>query len=497
MPRRTLLFFVSLALVVLVVASVVAGVTGRSADRALDRARSVQEREAEEAGRGGGTEELQEQLEGTQDRLDALKAARLNGTFGEKIQIQAAPVAGWAGEQVVDPTADDWEPAIAADPNAPFVYLITTRYGAAKPCPGNCPTPYIALEISSDDGATWGASRPLCACKGSGQFDPIIEVVPGTGWVYALYMNGFNVVFTKSTDHGQTWSTPVPTWGNVSWNDKPVIAMSNDGKDVYVSWNGPQGGDPWIAQSHDFGNTWTQTKVVDGPRYFFAYDADVLNDGTVVFSESSIEYGGPGGSAVGVVQFHAFVSKNGGTSWQNVLVDTVELGEPCVAEGCSSDFYLGHSGVSADANGRLVYVYDGATTPGGKQFTFARSSTNGGVSWSARTTLSVAGEQATAPTVEARGSGDVRVWYAQTNAGSHDAWNIWYRSSTNGGSTWSAPVKISDATSGADYKTTNGFLEFYGDYGEIAITNTGKTIGVWGEGFSWNGPGGSWFNRQL
>jgi hypothetical protein len=326
MRRRTLLLSGSLALVVLVVASVVAGIAGRSAGLApVDRARSEQEREAEEAGRGGGAEELQEQLEGTQDRLDALKAARANGTFGEKIQIQAAPVAGWAGEQVVDPTADDWEPAIAADPNAPLVYLITTRYGAPKPCPGNCPTPYIALEISSDGGATWGASTPLCACKGSGQFDPIIEVVPGTGWVYALYMNGFNVVFTKSTDHGQTWSTPVPTWGNVSWNDKPVIAMSNDGRDVYVSWNGPQGGDPWIAQSHDFGSTWTQTKVVDGPRYFFAYDADVLNDGTVVFSESSIDYGGPGGSAVRSRKAGAAAgprsSRNSSRArWQNVLL---------------------------------------------------------------------------------------------------------------------------------------------------------------------------------
>jgi hypothetical protein len=30
----------------------------------------------------------------------------------------------------------------------------------------------------------------------------------------------------------------------------------------------------------------------------------------------------------------------------------------------------------------------------------------------------------------------------------------------------------------------------------IAITDRGKTIAVWGEGFSWTGPGGVWFNRQ-
>ena len=42
----------------------------------------------------------------------------------------------------------------------------------------------------------------------------------------------------------------------------------------------------------------------------------------------------------------------------------------------------------------------------------------------------------------------------------------------------------------------NGFLEFYGDYGEIAVTNRGKTVAVWGEGFSWLGPGNVWVNVQ-
>jgi hypothetical protein len=443
----------------------------------------------------GAADERLEQRLTTELRLDALRQARAAGRFDRRAPTVNAPAPGWVGEQLMNPGTDDWEPAIAADPNGPWVYMLVTRY-APKPCPGNCPSPWTALEISSDGGATWSAGRPLCACKGSGQFDPIIEVVPSTGHVYAVYMNGFNVVFTKSTNHGQTWSAPVKTYGNVSWNDKPVLATSDDGRHVYVSWNGPSGGDPWVAQSHDAGATWTQTKLVDGPRYFFAFDADVLPNGTVVFSQSSLTYTGQGGSAEGVVQHHAFVSTNQGASWTNVLVDTVELGEPCVAAGCSSDFYLGHSALSADAAGNLVYLYDGATTPGGKQSIFVRRSTNGGLGWSGRTAISATGEHATAPAVESRGTGDVRAWYAQTNSGSHDAWNIWYRSSTDGGATWSAPVKISDAVSGADYKTAAGFLEFYGDYGEVAITNTGKTIAVWGEGFSWTGPGGAWFARQ-
>src|ERR1700752_3600487 len=107
-------------------------------------------------------------------------------------------------------------------------------------------------------------------------------------------MNGFNVMFTKSTNHGQTWSTPVKTYGSVSWNDKPVIAVSNDGTDVYVSFNGPTGGDAWVAQSHNGGASWSQVKIVDSTRYVFAFDADVAADGTVYFGESSLLYGGGG-----------------------------------------------------------------------------------------------------------------------------------------------------------------------------------------------------------
>jgi BNR/Asp-box repeat len=437
-------------------------------------------------------EEAEEQRETTELRLEALREARARGVAGKTDRIEHFTAPGWVGEQLMDPRTDDWEPAVAADPSSPFVYLITTRYGESKPCPGNCPIPHIAIEISGDNGQTWTDGSPLCACKGSGQFDPIIEVVPDTGHVYAVWMNGFNVVFQKSTDHGETWSSQVSTWGQVSWNDKPVLATSDDGRDVYVSWNGPTGGDPYVAQSHDFGESWTQTKLVDSRRYFFAFDADVLPDGTVIFSESSFDYSGPAGSAVGQVSQHAFISRDAGATWQNQVIDSVELGEPCETEGCYADFYAGHSAVTADEDGDLVFAYDGATVPLGPQRTFVRRSTDGGQTWSARSPVSTAGRMSTGPAAEATGDDDVRLWYAERNPA--DRWNIFYRRSIDGGLTWSAPVRISDAVAGAKYKNEDGFLEFYGDYGEVAVMNDGRTFATWGEGFSWLGPGGTWFN---
>lgn len=457
-----------------------------------------------EVGRGGPgvaetNPEAAEQAEKAQERREAWEAAVRAGTAGQKPPISAAPAPGWAGEQPLDTAADDWEPAIAADPAAPWVYALATRYGTAKPCPGNCPSPWIALEISADGGATWTEGVPLCACKGSGQFDPIIEVVPNTGAVYAVYMNGYNVVFVKSTNHGSTWSAPVKTYGNVSWNDKPVLAVSDDGRDVYVSFNGPTGGDPWVAQSHDFGATWSQRKLTDSARYVFAFDADVAPDGTVYFAETSILYGGGGNKGTtpsAPVEEHVYVSTDRGATFVDRDVASVQPGLTCVAAGCTPDYYLGHSALSVDAAGRVVLLYDGASTAGGPQSIYAVSSTNRGATWSSPVVLSASGTHSVSPAVEAGAASDVRAWYAQTTGLDVDAWNVWYRRSTDGGATWSAAVRISDATSGAAYKTAAGFLEIYGDYGEIAITSTGRTIAIWGEGLSYTGPGGVWYNRQ-
>ena len=457
------------------------------------------------AGNGGATlltpgrarAERIEQATATDRRLNAAKDARRSGRLGQTEPIVTAASPGWAGEQLASPTADDWEPAIAAHPTASWVYMLTTRYTGPNACGNRCPTPFLVLRRSNDGGATWMPDQFLCACRGQkGQFDPIIEVVPTTGHVYSVWMNDFDVYFSKSIDNGTTWSAPVKTYGKVSWNDKPVLAVSDGGQHVYVAWNGPTSGDPFIAQSHDAGATWTQTKVVDSPRYYFAFDGDVLPNGTVVFSQSSISYTGPGASPEGQVQVHAIRSTNQGSSWSNVVVDAVELGEECVADGCSSDYYLGHSAVSADANGALVMLYDGATTGGGSQTIWSRRSTDGGATWTARAALSSAGLFSSFPAVESRGSGDVRAFYMQQDAGP-DAWNVYYRASTDGGVSWSSAVKISDATSGTPYKSSAGFREPYGDYGEAAITSAGKFIGVWGEGDSYTGPGGTWINRQL
>ena len=102
--------------------------------------------------------------------------------------------------------------------------------------------------------------------------------------------------------------------------------------------------------------------------------------------------------------------------------------------------------------------------------------------------LSTPGQNTIAPTVEAISNGDVRTWFAVQNETGR--WNVFFRRSTDGGATWGARVKFSDAITGAGYKNASGFLEFYGDYGEIAVTSEGATIGVWARRSATTAPAG-------
>ena len=223
-------------------------------------------------------------------------------------------------------------------------------------------------------------------------------------------------------------------YGNVSWTDKPEVTRSVDGKDVYVSWNGPQGGDLYVGVSHDFGETWTQQKLTDAERYYYAYDARVLPNGTVMFSESSVVYGAGQRAVDGQVWHHAVISRDRGATWQNVVVDAVrERRDRVSPRGAAHDFYAGQTSVAIDPSGQLAFAYEGADTCGGHSvFTCRRRTTAAGrgaracrCRWPARTRP---GRASTSPA-----PASVRIWYMQTAGGDPDAWNVWFRSSFDGG----------------------------------------------------------------
>jgi hypothetical protein len=412
----------------------------------------------------------------------ATVVAVLGGLFGA-VSAQAAAT-GWAGEVLVGGTGDDWEPSIAADPNAPYVYVMYNRFGGTKACQ-HCPSPAMLVQTSSDGGVTFGPEHFICTCSGvSSQYDPVLRTT-STGAVYASWMNTSTIVFSKSTDHGATWTTPLKV-SSKSWSDKDWMGTSADGKDVYIAWESRSV--YYVTSSHDFGATFsTPIKInSDTGKYRYANGFEVLPNGTAVLSDSSYPNGS--GKASGVVDIEVWRSTNGGASWSRVVLDQVTTG---VDFDTSSTTAL-----ASDANGALVAEYTGATAVGGTGHVYVRRSTDSGLTWSARTELTPIGGSGNAsfPAIAGTGSGGFRAMWQESRSGS---WNTYFRSSADGGATWIAEQDISDASGGASYKTAAGYGGPYGDYGAIDVTNAGKAIGAWGEGVSFStGPGGIWVNRQ-
>ena len=76
-------------------------------------------------------------------------------------------------------------------------------------------------------------------------------------------------------------------------------------------------------------------------------------------------------------------------------------------------------------------------------------------------------------------------------------WNIYYRESTDYGSTWSNSVKLSTTSSYfGGFQSVDGFQFPYGDYGGISIDSDDNTHIVWGEGLGWYAGGTVFYATQ-
>lgn len=412
-------------------------------------------------------------------------------TVVERAPSASAAATGFDAERVWS-GHDDWEPAVAADPSSSFVYQLTTRYSGPKAC-SNCPFPVIVFRASADDGATWGPDRFFPITR-KPQNDPQIEVATD-GTIYAAWLDDYRpgVKFIKSADRGVTWSEPIAFTGKgkkPAWSDRPVLAISPDGRDVYVAFNAS---DSWVAASHDYGVSFAPAvKTSNDTRYWFHSAGAVAPDGDVFFATADYSQDYSGDSHVGVLK-----SSNGGATWAHTRLDTSSEMPDCPwAVGCYFGFFGPSVGVAVDLAGTVVVAYHAGGAPGAPQPMYVRTSTNGGSTWSTRQQVSVPDPAVHNgfPALGAGGAaGDFRLVWQDTRGGGTNAWNTWFRETANGGATWSAAVRLSDQTSGAPYKHANGYRFPYGDYLEIAVDAGGRNHIIWGEGDSFTGPGGTWY----
>lgn len=439
----------------------------------------------------GSTRESRRASEDRRRETDEVDRAGVPARAGP---VRRDPANGWLGAQVFG-RGNDWEPATAADPSAPFVYILTTRYSGRGPLAcSTCDLPDMALRISSDGGRTFGRVRYLQPNVPGGQFDPQIAT-DGVGDVFACWMDGKSrIVFSKSVDHGLTWTPARVVSHGAGWGDHPWLGVSPSGAHVYIGFNHAAS---WIAQSHEGGATWLPpVQVSTDDRYYFANGTAVLDDGTVVVSTASyaLPYSTVGRHAP--IEIAVVRSTDAGATFDTTVVDTVQQPRDCVSEGCPLGHYGGHA-VLARSDDELVVSYDGALVAGGDQYVWTRRSNDWGATWSARLRLSprVPGLVAMNPASIGADGGEIRVAWQDSRNGPF-RWNTFVRMSHDGGLTWSPAIDVSDVSSGYGYLHPSGYDADYGDYMQVAITSAGTTFAVWGAAFGYNGPGGTWFNLQ-
>jgi hypothetical protein len=278
----------------------------------------------------------------------------------------------------------------------------------------------IGFARSGNGGRTFGASMPVLGTglSGSSVWDPALAVAPD-GTVYVSYMIRSTVATSGggsvgemtpavavSVDHGRSFArvsklpVPMPTVQTGNWGDRDFIAVGPDGS-VYVTW--------------DYGPRADQVKFI------------CAQVGSCVFAAGD---------------FNAVIqrSSDGGRTWS--MPATISPGFPLGGVWAAP--------IVAEANGTLDVLYNQhptdpttfALSSGGEYFT---RSTDGGTTWT--TPVAVDPHAGTTSLQEwwidvslaVDPEGTLYAAWDTQHDGRDTAWLAW---SSNGGQTWSAPLRV-------------------------------------------------------
>lgn len=418
-------------------------------------------------------------------------------------RVAAAPAApvrlGFCG-------GDDWEPTLVRQGS--LIVVAITHYPGATACDAaSGAANSIDIQTSTDGGVTWTAPHPAWTAPVAGvtytkQADPSLAI-DAVGNVYLAFLGyGINgghtdVVVTKSTNGGASFATAVTTNSQDCKNcdhEKLIAAPSG----LYVAYT--QGANHFIANSTDGGATWTQSTVLKADAVAFAEGGVVDPQGNVLFAWADCQSSSCSG--VPAVDYRVSRTTAGSLATTFTSVGTAVQGPDCPFQSCGFAYWSPQSSIGIGAGG-TIYLATGqgasATTRKSPPIVNLFRSADG-VSWTSlgrvddKTASGCAGAACYAlfPTVVGGAAGSVSVAWMDDRAGSPidhtNGWNVWLRTSSNGGSSWpSASVKVSAYDPTQAQSQPNGFMFPYGDYMGMGINGCGSPMLTWGEGQDWVG----------
>lgn len=322
--------------------------------------------------------------------------------------------------------------------------------------------PTAALSVgspSSDTGSYTESGTAMvsagCSSVSNGEVEQAVDT--RLGYVYEEWMGCGGVAFSRSTDGGLTWSTPMSVPGSASssknsWD--PALAVAPDGT-VYAVFMRAKDSQyfPVVDASFDHGQTFAQVSSLVPPSAKNWGDRDFIAvgpDGTVYVTwdygpqRTSLTYictkGGSCAFATGDLNVVIQWSKDRGATWSPI----VPINPNFPAGGGDS------APILVETSGRIDVLYQGYVVTNPQTYTLApaheffTSSSDGGSTWSAPVMLGPA--SLTMSLAEWWIDGSLGI---DSGGNLYAAWDTqgttdvgWLSYSTDHGATWSSLVRV-------------------------------------------------------
>jgi hypothetical protein len=385
------------------------------------------------------------------------------------------------------------------------VYAVWAHYPGDPSCDPSSGNPNrIYISVSSDNGRTFGPAHVVADLVSGvsypSQVDCVVAVSSdGTVYVtflaYGLQGNRLDVAIATSTDHGSTF-TARKINGLCSSCDHPWVVAS--GPNVYVMY--AQGGGHYLNRSANAGATWSESLVLKAGRVAFPKGAVVDAAGNAWFAWADCRTSNCTGTPAADYRVSKTLAGTSSTTFTDVA--TGDQGPYCPFKSCGFAYLGPQDDIAIDALGTLYLVWQDGQIP-----TLAKSPTvvnlsrsaDGGASWQfigraddkAASGCPSSSCYAQFPRVEGGSANQIGVMWMDDRKGSPldhmNGWNVWYRSSTTGGSTWaSAGRQVSSYDPTRPESQPNGFKFPYGDYEGLDLSGRNALM-IWGEGTNYDG----------
>ena len=285
----------------------------------------------------------------------------------------------------------------------------------------------ILFAKSTDGGATFTTPVNISNNSGDSSYPKVLvsENNIYVVWAFTVTNKDYDILFSKSTDGGATFATPVNLSNTVGDTGLPQMVMS--GNNIYITWenNGPGNFDVFVAKSTDSGNTfYAPVNVSKNPKPSGAPQIVASgNDVYVVWMDNT-----PG-------NYDIFVAK----STDNAST----FGTPVNVSNNTGD--SGYQQIALSEN-NLYVAWTDTISKSNYDILFAKS-TDGGATFTTPVNISKNVGASGWPQVSV--SGNIYVIWEDITTGSYD---ILISKSIDGGATFTIPVNISNTTDNSNFK---------------------------------------------